>query len=98
MAVGELVNARNTVSGRGLAELAVYRAGGVYRAVCLNFGIAVERSSPDDALSEVLALVHDYVSDCEADGMTWNEMQRPIPRAARLHIYSNIYPHEHTRS
>ena len=70
-----------------LVEVAVYRAGRVYRAVCLDLGLIVERPNAPEALAELEALIRDYVRDQAEAGHTWEQMQRPVPNSERRHIY-----------
>lgn len=73
-----------------IIEVAMYRAGTVYRAVCLNLGLIVERPSPDVALEELLTLVRSYVEDAQGAGLSWEETLRPVPRSERRYVYGRL--------
>ncbi len=76
-------------SGRSV-EIAVYRAGTRYHAVCLDLGLIVERPSADAALAELTALIHDYVEDAEREGRSWATTLRPVPYGERIYVYRRL--------
>jgi len=73
-----------------IVECAVYRAGGVYRAVCLDLGLIVERPSADDAARELMDLIKAYVQDAREAGIAPEDLLRPVPRAERLYVYRKV--------
>lgn len=75
--------------GRAL-EVAVYRAGKVYRAVCLDLGLIVERPSARAALDELVALMRDYVHERLESGQRWEEVLRPVPDQERRYVYGRL--------
>ena len=76
---------------RGMAlEVAVYRAGRVYRAVCLDLGLIVERPSARTALDELRALMRDYVHERVEAGQRWDQILRPVPDHERRYVYGRL--------
>ena len=89
----KLPPAQKPPSGNGqsmVVECAVYQAGSIYRAVCLDFGLIVERPSPDDAANELIALIKAYVQDARDAGLTPRDIFRPVPRGERQYVYRKV--------
>jgi hypothetical protein len=77
-------------SPRMEVECAVYRHGRIYRAVCLDLGLIVERPTADAARDELLALARDHVADGLQRGLTVGQIRRPVPREERLYVYRRL--------
>ena len=77
--------------GSGMTvECAVYRVRNIYRAVCLDLGLIVERPSADGAMQELMDLIRMYVHDARDAGLSPNEMLRPVPRSERRYVYRKV--------
>ena len=73
-----------------VVEVAVYRSGNVYRAVCLDLGLIVERPALDAALDELMQVIHGYVEDALEAGLSSQAILRPVPRRERLYVYRRL--------
>lgn len=78
------------VAPRFEVECAVYRHGQTYRAVCLDLALIVERSTPDEAASELMELIRSYVHDARTVGQTWKQIRRPVSKSERLYVDRKI--------
>lgn len=51
-----------------VVTVAIYRSGGVFLAVCPEFGVEATGHSPGDAKEEALAALRRYLDGCTARG------------------------------
>lgn len=58
--------------------------GALYKAVCIDLGLYVQRSSLSEAMQELEELIHSYVRDALEAGVPWERLLRPIPKEERL--------------
>ncbi|MFN8556136.1 MAG: hypothetical protein U0531_01860 [Dehalococcoidia bacterium] len=72
-------------------QVAVYRAGRVYRAVRFDLGLIVERPSAKAALDELLSVMSSYVGQAREAGLSWEEMRRPVPLLSGDMSFSSSY-------
>jgi hypothetical protein len=57
-----------------------------WQALAANFDVVGQGQTEALALQNLQELVIDYLDSCAEDGMTWAEVQRPIPREERLRL------------
>lgn len=62
------------------------REQGNWQALAANFDIVGQGQTEGLALQNLQELVVDYLSACAEDGMSFAEVQRPIPLAERLRL------------
>lgn len=71
-------------------ECAVYKAGTVYRAVCFDLGLFVQRPKAEDAVRELHQMISGYVQDARDAGLTWEDTLRPISRQERRYVIGRV--------
>ena len=85
---GEAETARQ---GHGITvEVAAYRKGRVYRAVCLDLGLIVERPTLQAAIDELTQTMHGYVRDAIEAGLELRDILRPVPPSERRYVYYRL--------
>lgn len=65
--------------------------GALYKAVCIDLGLYVQRSSLAEAMQELEELIRSYVQDALDAGMPWEKLLRPIPKEERLRLYAKLF-------
>lgn len=58
----------------------------MYRAVCLDLGLIVERPTHDAAADELYLCVQSYVKDAQEADLTWEQTLRPVSKNERLYV------------
>ena len=67
------------------------REGALYKAVCIDLGLYVQRSTLQEAMAELETLIQSYVQDAAEVGIPREELLRPIPKAERLRLYAKLF-------
>ena len=75
---------------RATVEVVVYPKDRIYRAVCLDFGLIVERPTWKEASEELMAVISGYVRDALEAGIQPEDMRRPVPQSERRYIYRQL--------
>lgn len=76
-------------------ELAVrciaLREGRLFKAVCIDLGLYLERPTLQEAMEELEALIRSYAQDAVDAGISHNKLLRPIPKGERLRLYAKLF-------
>lgn len=68
-----------------------------WTAIALEFDIAADGDSPDDAFQHLMELVEDYISVQASEGLSFDEMLRPVPLRVRLRAHWSAFKNRRRR-
>ncbi len=81
---------RNTSKSFALRCIAL-KDGDLFKAVCLDLGLYVERPTLPAAMQELEELIRTYVADSLEAGVSEDRLLRPIPKSERARLYLKLF-------
>ena len=67
-----------THAAKPIIRCVFYRKKRVWRGVCLDLGLLVERTTKRLVVEELCAVIGGYMEDAKLQGTTWEQARRPV--------------------
>ena len=78
-------------SGQVAVRCIALKDGALFKAVCIDLGLYVQRPALQDAMQELEELIRSYVHDALEAGIPPERLLRPIPKEERARLYAKLF-------